>query len=870
METTVQKNQVYAFRTLGTKKGDPNTYLIQAVDQPNSPVYETPKLKEYALSTPPVRVYCRLCKDGARQSGWRQDWKYTLDLLFPEDRPYDFKVVEVLAPAESGKCRFVVMRAGYNFQLNTKHDLSLREGQMISCRVLKQETCEHYWYAELLTCFPQSEAVQPEALFASLGYDREAYNRYYLNAERSLGVQTVWSRQQLDKARLLEKCNNPHFLLKYIDYLSVQLPQTSNDRFDFYPAWKLLLDLLEFVLADTNDFLLTTCTTAYANTIFKTYSKLRSKAKAIVKAAELCDAGEADYFLTEYLQDFTELDKAENVFRTSVVGQILSMDRNFGIRNSSNVLHLIRLNRKYRGVCGAGYSDFLYLGLYRSYQFWCSRHMQDEILDNRVIDTMLFGYCVLINDVIKQHATKAYFPVDVRQLYAEMVRLLCRRLDKRMALDLLNHTVRLLASGKSPSVIDYASVRMVDKFPNYLAHSLIHNVQPTADEVHFTDHKAFIAYHDNALMIGNLPTSCPVMDLDKRMSYRMIPGTALGIADLTGSLPKAVEGTFKEWRDYWTKVLRTLPKRPTRSIPFGTEVLVRTFACNSNEKVALGLVASTEYPVTGGIRNGGYIKGAYLTNLAEIFDKESYLLRASTMTDPYGHLSFNVSKEIADYSCRRASEVDASALAVCIGNNRLTGWSTFVTESGVVAMAKSPMIAIIGRTYAIRLNPDCRHDGFPTATVDRWMDQKLDAVSLLRKQLRAISDRNLAALQAKGHSLCRWNRLTVPMFLLNEYLRLIDDPVAKYMLLQVLRLYSLQSNQGDDTLGAEIQYREAEACLKEGCSFKTSLPDYEWPTALREGLRGRDFVEMVSRCNNEVCLSSWTVDQWNAFSQVAF
>lgn len=114
-----------------------------------------------------------------------------------------------------------------------------------------------------------------------------------------------------------------------------------------------------------------------------------------------------------------------------------------------------------------------------------------------------------------------------------------------------------------------------------------------------------------------------------------------------------------------------------------------------------------------------------------------------------------------------------------------------------------------------------------------------------------------------------WNRPPVPMSLLNEYLRLIDDPVAKYCLLQVLRLYSLLINQGNDTLGAEIQYKEAEACLNEGCSFQTSLPDYEWPTALKEGLRGRDFVEMVSRCNNEVCLS-WTVDQWNTFSQVAF
>lgn len=155
------------------------------------------------------------------------------------------------------------------------------------------------------------------------------------------------------------------------------------------------------------------------------------------------------------------------------------------------------------------------------------------------------------------------------------------------------------------------------------------------------------------------------------------------------------------WRQDWKYTLDLLFPED-RPYDFKVvEVLVRTFASNSNEKVALGMVASTEYKVTGGIRNGGYIKGAYLTNLAEIFDKESFLLHASTMTDLYGHLSFNVSKEIADYSCRRASEVDASALAVCIGNNRLTGWSTFVTESGVVVLAKSPMIAIIGRTYAI-------------------------------------------------------------------------------------------------------------------------------------------------------------------------
>ena len=69
METTI-KNQVRVFRTLGTKRNDPNTYVIQAVDEPNGMIFETHKLKEYALSTPPALVFCHLCKDGSNQSQW--------------------------------------------------------------------------------------------------------------------------------------------------------------------------------------------------------------------------------------------------------------------------------------------------------------------------------------------------------------------------------------------------------------------------------------------------------------------------------------------------------------------------------------------------------------------------------------------------------------------------------------------------------------------------------------------------------------------------------------------------------------------------------------------------------------------------------
>lgn len=866
METTIQNNPVFAFRTLGTK--DPNNYLIQSATEPDGQIFVTPKLKQYALTMPPAVVYCRLCcDDGGNNQSWRQDWPYTLKQLFPDDTFYDFKVESELERAQSGKRRYQVTHKGYVFSYNTKHDVYLRPGQVILCRVQLQESREHNLFVDLFPRFPEQKALRPETLFQQLGYDRKAYNKYFLMAEKSFGSMTIWARQHLQKVRILHSCNDPHWLLKFIDFVTCQLLQGSDRGFFPVPAWKLQKDLIEWVLDEKNNYLLNTSSVEYANSINQEYTQLLRQSKVIIAASDLLEATEAnkvDHFITETVRDFSKHSMEENMFRSDVVGHLVCLDPDFGIRNCRNIVQLVKLNRKYGAKSCERTNGNLYKGLYSCFNRWFSKHICDEETDQCVIEEMVFALGIMINNVLEHRISSEVFKTDVRQLYVDLVQLLSRLVDQPTALQLINRTVCLLGSGKIPSVIDFTALKQVNTHPHFLANALIYSVEPAKEDVHFRDRNSYVSYHDQTLVIGNLPVNVPVLDLEKRMSYRSIPGTALAVADITGSLPE--EGaSLTDWRVYWSHAL-SLPITPATPFPSGNHVLIRTFAANSDKQLSLGLVIEPGNNRAGGFHAGGYLKHAYITDMSEIFANEAFLLHANTKIDSKGHLMFDISGDIKKYSWKRTQKTNPISVvpALCIGFNRATGWAFFVTETGICAMARPSVMSTIGRSYQIRLDNSKVQDGYPTATVEKPINKTLSAPILLKSQLRAISEENLAELCIQGgHTLCMSRKTTVPVKLLNEYLRLIDDPVVKYNVLHLIRLYSRQVNQVRyNSLSVDIQYMEAEASLREGTTFHSSLPDFIWPDEMRSSIKRRDFEEILARCHTEVDFQPWTEDQW--------
>ena len=135
----------------------------------------------------------------------------------------------------------------------------------------------------------------------------------------------------------------------------------------------------------------------------------------------------------------------------------------------------------------------------------------------------------------------------------------------------------------------------------------------------------------------------------------------------------------------------------------------------------------------------------------------------------------------------------------------------------------------IGESYRIQIIQSVGGE-YPGGIVKGRTSAKLDARTLLRAQLKSISDRNIA----ERGDVAEGSKMTAVTFpylhlILDLFQRFVKEEVDRYNLLQLLRLLAIKEKSGLSILyTARILVMEARYAASRREPFTSSLPSFDW------------------------------------------
>lgn len=827
-----------AFRTIGwiRDEGRKIKYRVVRSDGSRHEELIAAALPTYTLPSPPRIIYGQVMVDDKGKRYVRQDDFYTYQQLYKPGETYRFEVVGAIVDHRSGCPRHLVTCGnGYRHLYISDCLEDVQEGESFECKVSVLKGKDEKAYIFLLRSADKMRKFNPKEVFQGIGHLDDFEPLFERLAQTySLNERMVDLYEQV-KTKVTEK--NRLWMFDYLSILELLLFATPHQGLSEARRLALLIRDMENWIIGRSGLLGSFNADRREETRKRAVTTIND-VEAMIMAIDLSTKGEQDTYFENSMDKIREgLPPEDTAVAIRVIRMLAMLEEGFLIRNTRSWAWMITLS------LGRDWDSLIMQRIVKAAVGWVNESLRTLLKpvhfdSGRIAPDSETGRVILLAGTLVDFGMANSlkkgndYSVDSQFLIVSLCKIVSFLVPKHAAIDLLKKGIEVLMASKAEARFSLEALENAVNDPSLLLSELM-NIQTRVDSGILYDTKGalLMTYDKGILGIARIGTKIGKRNLMARLRrVGTFPSLDIELLDAQGIDTPSL-GSVGESRDYWKALLErtdwTLEALPEEKPEDSRLIRVKETTPRYD-----GLIfCHMERP--GDEREGVIGYRDYARNfrwpvLTELFEP-GMLFKADIIREGRNRYHFDITGELMAFSRDKAHLYDEQD-ALCIGVSNDVDRSFFITERFAMVTCKTPEGGCkIGESYRIQIIQSVGGE-YPGGIVKGRTSAKLDARTLLRAQLKSISDRNIA----ERGDVAEGSKMTAVSFpylhlILDLFQRFVKEEVDRYNLLQLLRLLAIKEKSGLSILyTARILVMEARYAASRREPFTSSLPSFDW------------------------------------------
>lgn len=855
--------KTYKFRVTDSfqNRKEERMYEMKLANGKDDNTYVVFPLKSQKANLIPTYLYCKVKDfDERGRARLEQDEYYLYKSLYGDEGVFEFLVEAQIENSKAGNKRYLISsKFGYT-HVFTAHRTNeeLAVGTKIQLKIWVKSTGE----GKVLLYFsiPSESLGQfaPKTVFEASGH-KDDYVGYFLNFH-SIAVADAKLIGILQEMQEKIQLSNRLWFFDYINALFCYVASLDKKRLDEIAKISILIRDLETWLLEESGILTKFNPENRENTRQKS-EQIIERVEAVNSAVELIKSNAQNTFLHETLTKLRKsmyLRNRKQVF--SILYNLITLDDDFVKQNIIGFSELIDyssheindtyvLERMVNMLSNIINANRKKINTELHYQ-------RNGNADKNSLVTLIIGIGTLLNfHAIKELDKKNEFGIQTNQLFPSLCKYLSFFTSKEDALVLTNKALQWVMGTEFRIKIPGKILWNVQNQPENLV-SYILGLQVVSQEsvYRMVKNSIFMKYENDAFMVSQLPAKVTATEKEVNVSsVYSVPGTKLNVVSFVSSEKWKNSDSFVYYKTKWKELLNQSILQTTMENEVA-EIKVKSINHDFKNLVFCAR-EDTLAKDDGVISFKGYAPNFRIMELDEIFEA-GMRFRAKILRNSKGQVNFDIVDNIIEYSITQLEVTPTVQKAICLGYSAFERKAIFVTEYGLSCecIITTEQKVFVNHYYKVKLQSSTNSQ-YPQGCVLSEVDCVYDKVALLRKQLKGLSDYNKVtnSLNDKATYLSQFPYVHL---ILDNYIRLFDDKIVKYNLLQIARLVAIAEKSSLSTYYAAcILYMELKESFVENDNVGHSISCIEWDEKLLT-----QFPTLRNRANNYKLLSNFDSD----------
>lgn len=832
--------ETYKFRVKGSflNKKDEKMFELELASALDENTYVAFPIKSQRGNILPAFIYCKVkAVDEKGRVKLEQD-EYTLyDNLYDENTLYDFFVESQIDDSKGGKKRYLVSnKLGYTHVYTvhrTEDNLVVGTNVKLSVQVKKGTNGNAILY--LYVSKGDLGIFQPQSVFEECHHG-EDYEKYFCSLKSTMGNGVKFSEAILEMQEKI-KINNRLWIFDYITALICYSASLKNDNLDELEEINTLIRDIETWLLEESGIL------AKFNPENREITRQKSeqiidRVEAANEAISLIKESKQSSFLHENLNKLRKslyLRNRKRVF--SVLYNLITLDNSIIDQNMVEFSELIdysshEVNDTYVLERMVNVLSAI-INANRKKVNEELHYLRNEKADKKALTTLIVGIGTLLNFyTIKKLDKKNDFGIQVNQLFPTLCKYLSFLTSSANSLALTNKALEWVLGNDLYIKFPGEILRSVQENPEPLVQYILNlQITPAEKPYRMVKNSIFMKYENGKLCITKLPGKVTASEDEMKIQkVYSVPGTCLNVISFVDKSVWENSDSLTYFKDKWKGILMS------SELQCGTEkefVKIKTKAINHDYKGLIFCARADAFVKGDGVISfKGYAPNFKVENLNEIFEAGMHF-NAKFSRNEKGQVDYDIIDDIVKFSIRQLSSTPTVQRAVCIGYSNYFRKATFITECGIICECEInySQTVRINQSYEVKLSFS-KEALYPICTVQKVLPIALDKTELLKKQLKEISDYNKRT-NLDDENVKYQTQFPYIHLILDNYLRLFNDKIVKYNLLQIVRLVALaEKSTLSNYYTSCIQYMELKEFFVENGDIDYSVQDFEWDDKL--------------------------------------
>lgn len=832
--------KTYKFRVIGSflNKKEERMFELELASSLDENTYVAFPIKSQRGNMLPAFIYCRVkAVDEKGRVKLEQDEYALYNYLYDRNKLYDFFVESQIDDSKAGKKRYLVSnKLGYT-HIYTVHraedELVVGTNVQFSVQVKKgmNDSATLYLYV------PKSDLgiFKPQTVFEGCHHS-EDYEKYFCSLKSTMGIGVKFS-DMIKEMQEKIKMNNRLWIFDYITALFCYLASFDNSNLDELERINRLIRDIEIWLLEESGIL------AKFNPENREITRQKSeqiidRVEAVNEAIALIKENKQSSFLQDNLNKLRKslyLRNRKRVF--SILYNLITLDNSIVEHNMVEFSELIdyssyEINDTYVLERMVNVLSTI-INANRKKVNAELHYLRNEKTDKKALATLVVGIGTLLNfHAIKNLDKKNDFGIQTNQLFPTLCKYLSFLTSSANSLALTNKALQWVLGNDLHIKFPGKILRNVQEDSESLIQYILNlQITPADKPYRMVKDSIFMKYENGKLSVTKLPEKVTVSEDEVRMQkVYSVPGTCLDVVSFTDKAAWKNSDSLAYYKDKWKEMLMSLKLQCRTEKEF---VRIKTKAINHDYKGLVFCARADAFVKDDGVISfKGYAPNFKIENLDEIFDAGMHF-NAKFSRNEKGQVNYDIIDDIVNFSVRQLNDTPDVQRAVCIGYSNYFHKATFITEYGITCECdiNDSQKVVINQPYEVKLsfskNAEC-----PICVVQKVLSDALDKIVFLKKQLKGISDYNKKE-ELYDENVKYQSQFPYIHLILDNYLRLFDDKIVKYNLLQIVRLVALaEKSTLSNYYTSCIQYMELKDSFVENGDIDYSVQDFEWDDKL--------------------------------------